>query len=313
MNEWQPSFSLHDTNLRLSQLRGIIIILYIIWFIIGLIDLIITNIYCPPLIFLYLCFPSTKFPLILSPFILYLFIIIICFCLYGWKFYCYFNISHILYGLLFILISIIICILFILSPIFIHILILYKCCNLARKQMFFDPYSNKSFGYMRDVNHYFYSNVINKLHNKNTNKLSNSTFLRCLLYTIIHFHAIRKYKNEYKNEYINCDNNIDDIKHSYLEIITDIMHLLRRKNISITRFNGKINNIYWKKYCMSNFNFWWNNMHKLAHSQTMSNYGKLFIVSLFIHTVLYWSCFGDQYLRENHTEYVSSQIKASVA
>ena len=144
-------------------------------------------------------FPNASFPVILVPFFLYIIILSGGFAIYGWKSYCYFNIQHIKCAIASIFIIITICILFCISPIFVHILILYKCASLAKQQMLYERYASPKYGYMRDINHYFDINVLKNIKTNGNNPLSNQIFLRCLLYTFIHLHSIRKY---YKSD--NC-------------------------------------------------------------------------------------------------------------
>ena len=160
--------------------------------------------------------------------------------------------------------------------------------------MLYERFASPKFGYMRDINHYFEQQILSKLRDKNT-FMTNKIFLRCLLYTFIHFHAIRKCIKSQE------DNNNNDkekqLKYKYLEILRDIMSILRKKGLSTMRFNEKMCDLYWKSYCTDNFNSWWNQIDRARITDTMSNFGKLFIVSLFLHTVIHWGGFSDLYLR----------------
>ena len=122
--------------------------------------MIISNEFCPPLIFLYLTFPNSSFPVIFIPFILYIVILIVCFAIYGWRSYCYFNLEHIKYVIILLLLAITICVLFSISPIFVHIFILYLCASLAKRQILWNRYAIPKFGYLRDINHYFNQQIL---------------------------------------------------------------------------------------------------------------------------------------------------------
>eukprot|EP01083_Nonionella_stella_P082440 227529_1 len=225
-------------------------ILLIIWIVIGVVDLILTTIYCSkPLFQFYLLFPS-RFPSIAVYFIIafisvlvnHSFVVIdyhgVMFGPYSYTLKDaiqehYDCSNRIKLGSL--LISIIATICFCLSPLLSLPMVIFVSAKRAKLRMLNIPLFNNANPYssMRDFNHQFDSEFLSQI--PKTNLLwHDPTYLRCLYYTIHHISNVHS----------------NGTRHLYVNALIDIMMLNQSPTNTMNRsFRRQLNSIWNKYFC----------------------------------------------------------------